>query len=107
SSLRWLHMNAVGMDVAIEDVSEKTGALSLQGPLSRAVLEQLCPADLTTLKYFRVIETTVAELPATVSRTGYTGDLGYEIWVDAARAEALWDALIAAGGPYGIAPVGV
>ena len=107
SSLRWLHMNAVGMDVAIEDVSEKTGALSLQGPLSRAVLEQLCPADLTTLKYFRVIETTVAELPATVSRTGYTGDLGYEIWADAARAEALWDALIAAGGPYGIAPVGV
>src|SRR5262249_11670655 len=59
-------------------------------------------ADLAALKYFRVIETTVAGLPATVSRTGYTGDLGYEIWVDAARAEALWDALIAAGAPVGV-----
>ncbi len=107
SSLRWLRMNGVGMDVAIEDVSEKTGALSLQGPSSRAVLQQVCPADLAALKYFRVIETTVAGLPATVSRTGYTGDLGYEIWVDAARAEALWDGLIAAGTPFGIAPVGV
>jgi len=107
SSLRWLHMNAAGMDVRIEDVSERTGALSLQGPLARAVLQQVCPADHQTLKYFRVVETTVAGLPATVSRTGYTGDLGYEIWVDAARAEPLWDALIAAGAPFGIVPVGV
>jgi aminomethyltransferase len=107
SSLRWLHMNAVGMEVHIEDVSERVGALSLQGPLSRAVLQQVCPADLKTLKYFRLIQTTVAGVATTVSRTGYTGDLGYEIWVDASRAEALWDALIAAGTPYGIAPAGV
>ena len=107
SSLRWLHMNAVGMEVRIEDVSERVGALSLQGPLSRAVLQQVCPADLKTLKYFRLIQTTVAGVAATVSRTGYTGDLGYEIWVEAARAEALWDALIAAGTPFGIAPAGV
>ncbi|HEY2953928.1 MAG TPA: aminomethyltransferase family protein [Candidatus Eisenbacteria bacterium] len=107
SSLRWLHMNAVGMDVGIEDVSEKVGALSLQGPLSRAALQQACPADLGTLKYFRLVETTVGGIPVTVSRTGYTGDLGYEIWVDAARAVELWDALIAAGTPYGITPTGV
>jgi len=107
SSLRWLHMNAVGMEVRIEDVSERVGALSLQGPLSRGVLQQVCPADLKALKYFRLVETTVASVAATVSRTGYTGDLGYEIWVDAARAEALWDALIVAGTPYGIAPAGV
>ena len=107
SSLRWLHMNAVGMDVRIEDVSERVGALSLQGPLSRAVLQQVCPSDLKTLKYFRVIQTSVAGVAATVSRTGYTGDLGYEIWVDAARAEPLWDALMAAGTPFGIAPAGV
>jgi aminomethyltransferase len=100
-------MNAVGMEVRIEDVSERVGALSLQGPLSRAVLQHVCPADLKTLKYFRLIETTVAGVAATVSRTGYTGDLGFEIWVEAARAEALWDALIAAGTPYGIAPAGV
>src|SRR5213593_4313633 len=104
SSLRWLHMNAVGMDVTIEDVSEKVGALSLQGPLSRAALQQACPADLGTLKYFRLVETTVGGIPVTVSRTGYTGDLGYEVWVDAARAVELWDALIAAGTPYGITP---
>jgi len=107
SSLRWLHMNAVGMEVRIEDVSERIGALSLQGPLSRAVLQQVCPSDLKALKYFRLIQTNVAGVAATVSRTGYTGDLGYEIWVEAARAEALWDALIAAGEPYRIAPAGV
>ena len=107
SSLRWLHMNAVGMEVSIEDVSEKVGTLSLQGPLSRAVLQQVCPADLGALKYFRVIQTTVGGIAATVSRTGYTGDLGYEIWVDATHATALWDALIAAGTPYGITPTGV
>ena len=107
SSLRWLHMNAVGMDVRIEDVSERVGTLSLQGPLSRAILQHASPADLSALKYFRVIETTVRGIAVTISRTGYTGDLGYEIWVDAARAEALWDALIEAGTPFGIAPVGV
>jgi aminomethyltransferase len=107
SSLRWLHMNAVGMEVAIEDVSESMGALSLQGPLSRDLLQTLTPADLAKLKYFRLVETTVGNLAVTVSRTGYTGDLGYEIWIEASRAEALWDALITAGTAYGIVPAGV
>jgi aminomethyltransferase len=107
SSLRWLHMNAVGMEVGIEDVSEHLGALSLQGPLARAILAQVSPADLTTLKYFRLVETTVREIPVTISRTGYTGDLGYEIWVDASRAVALWDVLVEAGTPFGITPAGV
>jgi len=107
SSLRWLQMNAVGMNVQIEDVSERVGTLALQGPLSRAILQQISPGDFTKLKYFRVIETTVGGVPVTVSRTGYTGDLGYEIWVEAPRAEALWDALIQAGTPYGITPAGV
>ncbi len=107
SSLRWLWMNAVGLDVSIEDVSERVGALSLQGPLSRAVLQQVSPADFGALKYFRLVRTTVRDIPVTISRTGYTGDLGYEIWVDAGRAEDLWDALIAAGTPYGIVPAGV
>ena len=107
SSLRWLHMNAVGMEVSIEDISEKMGALSLQGPLSRAILSQATGADLSSLKYFRMIEARVREIPVAVSRTGYTGDLGYEIWVDAGQALALWDALLEAGGPYGITPAGV
>jgi aminomethyltransferase len=107
SSWRWLHMNAAGMQVTIEDISESMGALSLQGPLSRAVLQQVSPADLAALKYFRLVQTSVADLPVTISRTGYTGDLGYEIWVDAGRAPELWDALIAAGAGYGIVPAGV
>ena len=107
SSLRWLHMNAAGMEVAIEDLSERLGALSLQGPLSRAILSRLSAADLSALKYFRLLETTVRDIPVGISRTGYTGDLGYEIWVDASRAVALWDALIDAGNPFGITPAGV
>ncbi|HTI64722.1 MAG TPA: aminomethyltransferase family protein [Gemmatimonadaceae bacterium] len=106
-NLRWLSMNAVGLDVAIENVSERTGALALQGPSSRAILQQLTPADLSRLKYFRLVHTTVREIPVTISRTGYTGDLGYELWVDAERAVALWDALIEAGTPYGLTPAGI
>ena len=107
SSWRWLRMNATGMEVSIEDVSERLGALSLQGPLSRAVLSRVSPGDIAGLKYFRLIETTVRDIPVTVSRTGYTGDLGYEIWVEADRAPALWDAIVEAGTPYGLAPAGV
>jgi aminomethyltransferase len=107
SSLRWLHLNAAGMDVAIEDLSEKMGAMSLQGPLSRAILSNATGVDLSSLKYFRMIESKVGDVPVAVSRTGYTGDLGYEIWVAAEQAVALWDALVAAGKPYGVTPAGV
>lgn len=106
-NLRWLSMNAVGLDVTIDDVSETTAALALQGPLSRTILEQLSPADLRALKYFRLVHTTLRDVPVTISRTGYTGDLGFEIWVDAARALPVWDALIDAGTPYGITPAGI
>ncbi|HLQ67711.1 MAG TPA: aminomethyltransferase family protein [Candidatus Limnocylindrales bacterium] len=107
SSLRWLHLNAVGLSVEIEDISERTAALSIQGPLSRDILSRATGADLASLKYFRMIETAVRGIPVAVSRTGYTGDLGYEIWVDAARAVPLWDALIEAGTPFGVTPAGV
>ena len=107
SSLRWLYLNAAGMDVGIEDISEAMGALSIQGPLSRAILSAATGVDLATLKYFRMIEATVGGIPVAVSRTGYTGDLGYEIWVDAGHAVALWDKLTEVGKPYGITPAGV
>jgi aminomethyltransferase len=106
-SLRWLSMNAIGMDVDIEDVSETTAALALQGPRSRAILAQLVPADLDTLKYFRLVHTTLRGVPVTISRTGYTGDLGYEIWIDRDNAVAVWDALMDVGASYGIAPAGI
>jgi aminomethyltransferase len=106
-NLRWLHENAVGMSVTIEDISESTAALALQGPTSRTILEQLTGLGLGGLKYFRLTTATIRGIPVTVSRTGYTGDLGYEIWLDAPNAIALWDALIEVGTPYGIVPAGI
>jgi aminomethyltransferase len=106
-NLRWLSMNAVGMDVTIEDVSERLAAVALQGPLSRAILQQLSPGDIGALRYFRFLQTTIRDIPVTISRTGYTGDLGYELWVDAERAIPLWDALMEVGTSYGITPAGV
>jgi len=106
-NLRWLHQNAFRLNVHTADVSDTTAALSLQGPNSRAILKRLCDADLDKLKYFRVTSTKIRDIPVQISRTGYTGDLGYEIWVDAKHAEALWDVLMEAGHDYGITPAGI
>lgn len=106
-SLRWLSMNAVGMDVTISEATEHVAALSLQGPKSRAVLNRCCATSLDNLKYFRVMENRLDGHAVTISRTGYTGDLGYEIWVDAANALPVWDALMEAGRDYGITPCGI
>jgi aminomethyltransferase len=103
-NLRWLEDNARGLDVQIEDVSESIAALSLQGPASRAILHSLGAPE---LKYFRIAPATLAGIPVEVSRTGYTGDLGYEIWVDSRQALRLWDALIGAGTPHGLMPAGM
>lgn len=105
-NLRWLSRNALGLSVNIEDVSESVGAVSLQGPLSRDILLS-AGVDVSGLKYFRVMSGTLRGIPVTVSRTGYTGDLGFEIWVDAARGVDLWDALAQAGEPYGLVPSGI
>jgi aminomethyltransferase len=103
-SLRWLEDNAAGMQVEIADVSDRTGALSLQGPMSWPILQSM---GAPSLKYFRIAPATLRGIPVTISRTGYTGDLGFEIWVDAAHAVALWDALLDAGRAYGILPSGL
>ncbi|MGH7644100.1 MAG: aminomethyltransferase family protein, partial [Gemmatimonadales bacterium] len=106
-NLRWLGDGAAGLDVSIEDVSERTAALALQGPSSRAILNEIVDADLSGLKYYRLTPARLRGIPVTISRTGYTGDLGYEIWLDAGDALAVWDAVVAAGGPYGLAPAGM
>jgi len=100
-------MNAIGMDVTITEVTDQVAALSLQGPKSRAILNRVCKKSLDKLKYFRLAENTLAGVPVTVSRTGYTGDLGFEIWMDAGAALKVWDALIEAGNDYGIVPCGI
>ena len=106
-NLRWLMLNAAGMNVALEEVSARVGALALQGPLSRQILEACCGHELSSLKYFRLRETSLRGTPVTISRTGYTGDLGFEIWVAAEHAVAVWDALMDAGADYGITPAGI
>ena len=100
-NLRWLQDNAMELEVEIEDVSESLAALSLQGPASRAVLGDI------ELKYFRLAQRQLGGIPVAISRTGYTGDLGYEIWVSPKDALALWDYLIEVGTPYGIVPAGM
>jgi glycine cleavage system T protein (aminomethyltransferase) len=107
SSWRWLEMNAVGLNVTIEDVSERTAALALQGPRAREILQQVSRADLAGLRYFRLTQSKIASTPVTISRTGYTGDLGYELWLDPKKAARVWDALMAAGAPYGLTPAGI
>ena len=82
-SLRWLRLNAAGLAVEIEDISEETAALALQGPTSARLLRAVSNADIDRLKYFRVPPATIAGVPVEISRTGYTGDLGYEIWMPA------------------------
>ena len=106
-SLRWLAMNGVGLDVRVTEVTDRMAALSLQGPKSRAVLNRCCAEPLDKLKYFRLTHTSIGNIPVSVSRTGYTGDLGFEIWMDAEQALPVWDRLMAAGDDYGITPCGI
>ena len=106
-NLRWLQDNARGLDVAVEDVSERIAALALQGPNSRAILQALGDRDLAALGCFRLAPTRLRGIPVEISRTGYTGDLGFEVWVDAAHALALWDAIVDAGAAYGVTPAGM
>jgi len=108
-NLRWLEDNAIGMDVQIEDVSEQIAALALQGPTSRQLLMTLTDAPLADLKYYRFVNTAIADTPVMISRTGYTGDLGYELWLNADRAsvERVWDALIVAGRSFALQPAGI
>jgi glycine cleavage system T protein (aminomethyltransferase) len=105
----WLQAVGRGLDVKIEDSSPRLAALALQGPTSRAILRDATGGSpqVETLKFFGVTRTEIDGIPVWVSRTGYTGDLGYEVWVENGQALAIWDALIAAGKPHGIEPAGL
>ena len=98
-SLRWFQDNATGLQVQVEDISDSLAALALQGPLAGEILQQLAGPAIAQLKYFRHAAAVIAGMKVSVTRTGYTGDLGYELWADPADAERLWDALMAAGQP--------
>ncbi|MEL7451220.1 MAG: aminomethyltransferase family protein [Pseudomonadota bacterium] len=103
----WLRKSAFGFDnVTVKDVSDDLAALSLQGPTSCAVLKNLGLDAIDTLKPFGIRDYPFGNGTVMVSRTGFTGDLGYELWIDKALALELWDALYAAGQHYGIQPYG-
>lgn len=103
----WLERNGRGLSVDVEDASDRVAALAVQGPCSRALLADACDGDVAGLRFFRSLRTRVAGLEAVVTRTGYTGDLGYEVWVANEDAVPLWDALVAAGRPHGALPCGL
>ncbi len=105
--LRWLRQNSTGLDVTIDEETEATAALALQGPLSRAILEDATGESFADLRYFRRRAAKVGKVAVDVSRTGYTGDLGYELWIPTAGAVKVWDALMAAGAAYAIRPAGM
>jgi len=106
-SLRWFSQNAAGLDVTILDVSEQVAAIALQGPTSARLLRAVADANIDGLKYFRVTSGTIAGIAVDISRTGYTGDLGYEIWMKAPDAVRVWDALMEGGRPFDIKPAGM
>jgi glycine cleavage system T protein (aminomethyltransferase) len=103
----WFCENAFGLRVTIQDVSAAVAALALQGPRSREILNRLSDAPLGGLGYYRLTRARLDGMGVTISRTGYTGDLGYEIWVEARDALALWDLLMDAGQGYGLLPAGM
>ena len=107
ASLRWFEMNASGLDVEIEEVSESVAAIALQGPRSRDVLEAATDEDFSDLRYFRRRASRIRDFDVDVTRTGYTGDLGFELWVGSDRAVDMWDALVEAGAPFGARPAGM
>jgi aminomethyltransferase len=103
----WFSRFLRGYRVELEDISEKVAGLAVQGPMSRTILKQICDADLDRLKYFATCKAKADGFELYISRTGYTGDLGYELWVENAHALRLYDILMAAGRNYDIRPAGL
>ncbi|HYL85204.1 MAG TPA: aminomethyltransferase family protein [Candidatus Angelobacter sp.] len=106
-SLRWFQQNALGLDVKIDEISEQTAALALQGPTSGRLLRAVTDAPIENLKYFRVTRGKIAGVPVDISRTGYTGDLGFEVWMPWRDAVKVWDALMTKGRAFDIHPAGM
>jgi aminomethyltransferase len=106
-SLRWFRQNGSNMDVQVEDISEELAALALQGPTSGKLLKAVAEADITNLKYFRMTRGKIGNVFVDISRTGYTGDLGYEIWVSWKDAVKVWDSIMEKGKQFDIHAAGM
>ena len=105
--LGWYSRHSRGMDVEIEDSTDRISALALQGPCSRDILRELTDCDLDSMRFFGTAAGKIAGADGRITRTGYTGDLGYELWMHNADAERVYDALLEAGKPYNMEPIGL
>jgi aminomethyltransferase len=103
----WLSRFSRGYDVTIEDSTVRLGTLALQGPTSRDILKQITDTDMDAVKFFGNVRCSLDGSDVWITRTGYTGDLGYEIWVAREDAETVYDALMRTGGAYGMLPAGM
>jgi aminomethyltransferase len=106
-NLRWITENARGLEVTVEDISEQVAAVALQGPTSARLLKEVSTAPIESLKYFRATSGSIAGVPVDISRTGYTGDLGYEIWMPWDAALRVWDAIVERGRAFDLHPTGM
>src|SRR5262249_50763895 len=104
--LHWLHESAYGFDVAIEEISDRLGGPALQGAACRHILKAPGVAGIENLLHFGILETRIDGRWLRIDRAGYTGDLGYELWVEPKDAIWLWETLFRLGDPYKIAPIG-
>ncbi len=105
---RWFQDVGYGLNAQVVNVSDDLAALAIQGPRSRAILQEVVSGiDFAKLPYFHLAHGTVDDFPITITRTGYTGDLGYELWVRPDYAESLWDRLMERGAGHGILPAGI
>jgi aminomethyltransferase len=103
----WLHDHAKGYDLRLTDVSPQWCQLALQGPRSQEILQPLTSASLASMKYYTFVQDNVSGVPCIVSRTGYTGEDGFEIYGPAESAETLWYSVLGAGAPHGLVPAGL
>lgn len=107
-NLRWFQDCGFGLDCLVADVSNKLAALALQGPNSRSILREVTTGiELKNIGYYRLASTTIAGIPLTITRTGFTGDLGFELWFSPEYAERMWDVLMEVGHRYGLLPAGM
>jgi aminomethyltransferase len=107
-NLAWFQDCGYGLEATVGDISRELAALAIQGPNARRILQRVTTgADLEALRYYRLAQASVGGIPVEISRTGYTGDLGYELWVAPEHAGQLWDLLMETGAVYGVAPAGM
>jgi aminomethyltransferase len=106
-NLRWVTENAAGLDVTIADITEQVASLALQGPTSARLLRRVSTAPIDDIKYFYSASGDIAGVPVDITRTGYTGDLGYELWMPWEAALTVWDAIAAAGPAFDLHPAGM